>query len=291
MALTGRVFDVDQVVDAKIAAGDDPCLFDAAVVETALQELIAKETDNRNAQLSDTMNTSDRTPCPTFVVATTAVHAEGHPTLFRSYNCKGRNANKCAIWQAARCTCAEPRFFKPMEIKVPAPGGTYTGGGYLYNNPSELALEEAKRIWPEVNLFCLVSIGAGRQKSAEFVDFKDLERPNRKSFFTSKLRKPTSGIKALKRMGEACITLLGNAEPIHQRVLQSANVIGQSFPYFRVNVGRGMDTIGFQEWKALSRMGQLTNNYMAEGEQQSLLNSCVKALRRASAVGRIGVSI
>src|SRR5262245_39401384 len=114
MTLTERIFGVDQVVARKIPVGDHAYLFDATVLETALQELIAKETNNRNAELSDTMNTSDRTPCPTFVVATTAVHAEGHPVLFRSYNCKGGNANKCAIWQAARCTCAEPGFFKPM---------------------------------------------------------------------------------------------------------------------------------------------------------------------------------
>jgi hypothetical protein len=299
--LIERIFAVDQIVAGKIPAGDDACRFDANVLEMALQELIAKETEtgDSNAQLSDTIYTSDRKPCPTFVVATSAFHNEGHPVLFRSYNCKGANANKCAIWQAVRCTCADPSFFRPMFIESPPPGSEYIGS-HIHNNPSVLALEEASWIWPSVKQFCLVSIGTGRQKSANFVDLKDLEQPNPKSSFTSTffritgvqtLRKTMSGIGTLKQIREACMKLSGSAEPVHQRLQASANPNLQRPSYFRFNVEREMDSIEFQEWKAMRKIHQLTVNYMTEQDQKSRLNSCAQALSKPSDIEQIGISI
>jgi hypothetical protein len=301
--LVERIFAIDQIIAGQIPVGDAACRFDANVLELALQELIAKETDpetdDSNAKLSDTVYTSDRKPCPTFVVATSARHNEGHPVLFRSYNCKGANADKCAIWQAVRCTCADPSFFRPIFIEVPPPGREYIGS-HIHSNPSELALEEARRIWPSVKRFCLVSIGTGRQKSADFIEFKNLkQQPNPKSSFMSTcfrisgaqtLRKTMSGTETLKQIGEACIRLLGSAEPVHQRVQASANDSLHKFPYYRFNVEREMDS-KFQEWKAKLKIHQLTANYMTEQDQQSRLNSCVQALSKPSAVEWMGMPI
>ena len=39
-----------------------------------------------------------------------------------------------------------------------------------HNNPSDLALEEARRIWVSVKRFALVSIGTGRQESVRFIN-------------------------------------------------------------------------------------------------------------------------
>jgi hypothetical protein len=284
--LIERIFPIDQIIAGQIPAGDDACRFDANVLEIALQELIANETGDSNQPLSDTVYTSDRKPCPTFVVATSALHNEGHPVLFRSYRCQGANANKCAIWQAVRCTCAEPSLFKPMFIEVPAPGGKYIGS-HVHNNPCELALEEANRIWPSEKQFCLVSIGAGRQKSVDFVDFEHVEEP--KSSFTSTFFLLIPGVGTLKQIGNACIKLLGSAEPVHQRVQAFANCSLQRFPYYRFNVEREMDSIEFEEWKATLKIHQLTVNYMAEQDQKSRLNSCVRGLWKPSAVEQISI--
>jgi hypothetical protein len=294
MALTEQVFGIDHLTAGEIPTPGD-CYFDSKILETVIQEIIAKETGDPNAKLADTVCT-ERTPCLTFVIATSAIHAEGPAVVFRSYNCKGANANKCAIWQAARCTTAAPNFFEPMYIEVPVPGGIYLDGGRLYNNPSELAIEEANRIWPTIKHLYLISIGTGRQRGVDFIDIKDIESRKRKRSFTSafsfaaglETSEMASNLITLNRIQEACIALSESVEPIHQRVLGLAcsSDPTKRFQYYRFSVQRGMDTIQFQEWKANLRIAQVTCNYMHEKEQQVQLNSCVQDLLKPSTIGR-----
>ena len=217
-----------------IPTGDDRCRFDATVLENVIKQLIEKKLGDPGAYMAE-LGSSDSKPCPTFVVATSAANAEGPAVLFRSYTCEGYNANKCAIWQAARCTSAAPSFFKRMFIDVPAPGGWYIDGGLRHNNPSQLALDEAHRIWPTVKRFCLVSIGTGRQKNVEFVDIKDSDAPeaiNSESLVQSILslmpginiiqtvKNTPAGVKELKKIAKACVDMSTNSEPVHQTIFR-----------------------------------------------------------------------
>lgn len=105
----------------------------------------------------------------TFVLATKRFDVNNpEPKLFRSYHCKGYQADHCMIWEAARATTAAPTFFKEIVITHPPPGGPYIDGGIGHNNPSEIALEEAVRIWPEDKHFALISLGTGKQGRVEF---------------------------------------------------------------------------------------------------------------------------
>lgn len=229
--------------------------------------------------------------CPTFVVATSANNAEGPPVIFRSYNCQGHSADKCAIWQAARSTSATPSLFKSTFVDVPAPGGWYIDGGLLHNNPSQLVLDEAHRIWPTVKRVCLVSVGTGRQKTVDFVDIEDSETPKvRESKYPlrsvisrvpgAKIVRTLKNTLKLKKIAEACVRMSASSEPTHQTILKRANSHDADFcfPYHRFNVERGMDSIGFEEWKAKVRIGQLTTQYMREGEGEMKRNDCVKDL-------------
>jgi Patatin-like phospholipase len=176
------VFQVDRVVAGVIPTGDDKCRFDAGVLEDVMQKLIFNELKDVDARMADPSLTSamnDWKRCPTFVVATRAADATRTPVLFRSYNCaEDYDADKCRIWEAARCTSAAPTFFKRMFVRVPPGSGQwYLDGGLQYNNPSKLALDEARRLWPTVKRFCLVSVGTGQQGTVEFMDIKDTLPP------------------------------------------------------------------------------------------------------------------
>jgi patatin-like phospholipase/acyl hydrolase len=214
-------------------------------------------------------------PCPTFVVATSAADADGPPVLFRSYACKRFNADKCAIWQAARCTSAAPSFFRPMFVDVPAPGGWYVDGGLRHNNPSQLALDEVARIWPTISRFCLVSIGTGQQNNVEFMAIEDSHTPKEAKSKVSVLSPLTgfpgakilrkflntpTGFKELQKIAQACVEMSTSSEPVHQAIFRQANSRYRDlrFPYYRFNVEKGMDSIGLQEWKARVRIGELT---------------------------------
>jgi predicted acylesterase/phospholipase RssA len=241
--------------------------------------------------------------CPTYVVAMSASSAEGPAILFRSYRCQGFDANKCTIWQAARCTSATPSFFKRMFVDVPAPGGWYVDGGVQFNNPSELALDEAGRIWTPVKRFCLVSVGTGRQKNVEFVDIKDSDSPVVKIETSSKrlvsrilskipgvkkVGNVPAGLAELKKIATACVEMSSSSDPVHDKMVRMANSrdpdIRRVLLYYRFNVERGMDSIGLQEWKATVRMGELAARYLAEEEGRLKRDACVQDLLKPSVV-------
>lgn len=184
-------------------------------------------------------------------------------------------------------------LFKPMFVDIPASGGWYIDGGLLHNNPSQIALEEAHRIWPIVMRFCIVSIGAGLQKNVEFIDIKDSDAPKGKAQSTlyamfppilrnkivQMVKNTPTGVIALKKIGQAYVDMSTSSEPIHESVFKLANSaeFDLRFPYHRFNVERGIDSIGLEEWNAM-RIAELTGQYMRESEVEMKRNRCVQDL-------------
>jgi Patatin-like phospholipase len=298
--LSEKVFRIDQVIAGKIPTGDDRCRFDATILQNVIKSVILESLGDENAKLAET-SLSDFKPCPTFVVATSAADATGPVVLFRSYGCEGFNANECAIWQAACSTSAAPSFFKPMFVDVPTPGGRYIDGGLRYNNPSQLALDEARRIWPTVKRFCLVSIGTGKQKLVEFVSIKDSEALNPEKPMPSfpgwlaripgaqvmwRVVNSPAGLMELNKIGKACVDMSTSSESAHEALFKLANSRDPDlrFPYYRFNVERGMESIGLQEWKAKVRIGELTTLYMGGGESQRKRDVCAQDLWKPAAI-------
>lgn len=238
--------------------------------------------------MADTSEHSEHVP--TFVVATKGLHADGPPTLFRSYQCTGRNADPCTIWEAARATSAAPLFFKPITIKTPVPGGTYTDGGLGHNNPAEVALSEAQRLWSSVKKFALVSVGAGRLKSIRIVENSmqslDINASRTEKQRRGITRRAAAGEIALTRIQEACVELAFNSEQVHQRLFNLSTSVDpeKRFPYHRFNVERDMHEIEFHEWDAMEALGSHTTSYMEEVEQELKRNKCVEDLINPPAI-------
>lgn len=303
MNLSKEVFDRDHAIFKVLPTGEKGCRFNPSNLERIIKKLIKKILQNENATMADISSGDNGKPCCTFVVATSAAVAQGPPILFRSYSTEENNASKCAIWQAARATSAAPSFLDPIHIEIPAPGGWYLDGGLRYNNPSQLALEEAKRIWPRVKRFCLVSIGTGRQSNVEFVNIKDVEPPKQKTKSTISrmlmkvpgssvirtVKNAPGGAKELINIGRACVEMSTTSAPVHEATVRAANGTDPytRFPYFRFNVESGMDTIGLEEWKALVRIGELTDQYMQEETRKIEKMNCIKTLLSPAAVERM----
>jgi len=270
--------------------GDNQCRFDYQKLETAIKTLVEKKLLDANAIMADS---SDRPKnVPTFVVATKGLHADGPPTLFRSYQCTGYSADRCTIWEAVCATSAAPTFFKPIKIDIPPPGGTFVDGGLTHNNPAELALSEAQRIWDTVKRFCLVSLGTGRLKSVRVVDVRSNAVPGGEASRTvrsSSLRPSkrirlqetsSEGLSALTKIGEMCVQLATSSEHTHQRLLRlsQSGDPDKRFPYHRFNVERDMHEIELQEWSQMEAIGAHTATYMEEGERESKRNHCIEDL-------------
>jgi predicted acylesterase/phospholipase RssA len=310
MDLSQKVFDIDQVLKGVIPSGDDQCRFDYKQLENAIKDVVKKKLHDENATMADTKDGSDEVR--TFVVATKGLHAEGPPTLFRSYQCDGHNASRCTIWEAGRATSAAPTFFTPIKIEIPLPGCTFVDGGLAHNNPAELALSEAQEIWTKTKRFSLVSVGTGRLGSVRVVEMVSTPPVSKESGTSEKskikskvlsqipsgrftqtaskaattLSRIPKGLMALKKIGEVCVQLTTSSEPVHQRLLLlslSSNP-EKKFPYHRFNVERDMQDIGLHECSRVEEMVSHTAVYMEEGEGIAKRNECVEDLMNPRAM-------
>jgi hypothetical protein len=295
--LSKEVFQVDQVLAGHIPVGDNCCRFDYNILERAIKKIIQEKLGDENCRMNAIPNTANKT-CPAFVVAKTAANANASPTIFRTYRGKQARPSECALWQAARATSAAPTFFKPMSIDRPRPAITYIDGGMGHNNPSEVALDEARRIWPTCTEFGLVSIGTGRPKANSIMlsDAAEASSDIQQSLFEDiksyvpkmvirswgTAKNLTPGVKALIGMAGALARLATNSEDVHQRVQRASRENEKRFPYFRFNVPRDVGDIGLGDWNRSEEMAAHTSNYMNEYDAEEQRGRCVEFLLSAS---------
>ena len=177
------------------------------------------------------------------------------PTLFRTYQALEIPFN-CKIWEAARATSAAPTFFKPILIGREQP---FIDSGLGRNNPSRLLLDEAKDLFGDRQIGCLVSIGTGQ---AEIIS---MENPG-----VFQRIVPKDVINALKAIATDC-------EATHETML---GLFGNSpNAYFRLNVDQGMQRIEFSEWDKLARVEAHTTQYLKRKEVDEKLALLVNAIR------------
>ncbi|CAN8001141.1 unnamed protein product [Ixodes hexagonus] len=107
------------------------------------------------------------------------------PYVFRNYNLPYRveshyyGSCKYQIWQAIRASGAAPGYFEEYELD----GIVHQDGGLMVNNPTAVAIHEAKLLWPREHIQCVVSLGGGR-----FIPASD-EAPQGLSSLKSKVLK------------------------------------------------------------------------------------------------------
>ena len=281
---------MEHVLLGAIPTGDNECRFDYKALETAIKNVIKNHLGSEDIIMSAKTN---KPSCRTFVVAKMARMVTATPTLFRSYHCLGYRPIDCPIWQAARATSAAPTFFMSMHIEVPSAGADFVDGGLGFNNPSELALEESKRIWQDSKTCCLVSIGTGRPGAVR-LDVHNLEKDDRSqrgalqyiqnfvpglSSMIDVWRKvnnvPTGGV-ALVKMAGVLSKLATDSEKAHQKLLGAAETT--PFSYYRFNVERDVGDIGLEDHTKSEDIHALTAEYLADGDVHKKEMECVRKL-------------
>jgi len=281
---------VDQVLGGVIPTGDDQCRFNHLALETAIKRLIKERLDSEDIKMSAMTN---QPGCRTFVVCKMALYVNATAELFRSYELDGYKSTDCAMWEAARATSAAPTFFRPINIKPPNPGIDWVDGGLGYNNPAQLAHDEAERIWPDSTSCCLVSLGTGHP-SAVSLDVPNLEtdvEAQRNVFqhikdFVPKLlsifpgwKTATnfpSGVVAVLKMASVLSSLITDSEAVDDALSHAAE--RRKFAYFRFNVERQVGDIGLEDFSKSRHIAALSRGYLNQHSTRQKKKECVRRL-------------
>jgi predicted acylesterase/phospholipase RssA len=249
--------------------------YDHHILEQNIEEVLKKVGATRETAIYD-----DREDCcKTFVVAKRHLALDSAAVLFKSYEVDGTEI-PCTILEAARATSAAPTFFPAMKID----SNLFVDGGIGYNNPSEEAIREAWRIWPERQIGCLVSIGTGlMQPISGATRTKEQLGPLVGRVFQKIM--PLTAEKL--SVAEYCTQLATSCQVIHTHVVENASIEKQPQQrarYYRFNVTSGMAHIGLEEANKMNEISQMTDAYLRDPERKELISDCVELLHCDDAI-------
>ncbi|KZT36504.1 FabD/lysophospholipase-like protein [Sistotremastrum suecicum HHB10207 ss-3] len=228
--------------------------FKASVFEQEVKRVVQKKETSPEAKMIDNSNQSTKT----FVCAIPAADITT-PRLFRTYAVGTREPFDCTIWEAARATSADPTLFTRIRIGEDGHVEDFIDGGLGFNNPAELILEEAKRLFPDRSLACLLSIGAGKRAAIRLMEPTLLQKAFRR-----------------RRLPSALKATVNDTEGVAERISKESTKVASSFLYFRFNVQYGLEDIGLTDWKKMNLIFTYTNAYLQQ--ERHLLSSAIEIL-------------
>ncbi|KAJ7827150.1 hypothetical protein B0H14DRAFT_3144712 [Mycena olivaceomarginata] len=165
--------------------------------------------------------------------------------------------NACRTF-ASRATSAAPTFFKQIKIGHPGMEEAFLDGGMGHNNPTVALLLEAKVLFPDKQIACIISLGTGQPHTI------DVPKPS----LLNRLI-PLDVIKAIQKIATDC-------EKEHQSLAHRFD--GVEKLYFRFNVERGMQDIQLNQWEKLGDVVANTRQYIQSHPVVNQLADAVKSL-------------
>ncbi|QRV95536.1 kinesin light chain [Ceratobasidium sp. AG-Ba] len=181
------------------------------------------------------------------------------PTIFRSYHSANSPVANCPIWQALRASTAHPEMFESMSIEEFGISQPYVDAAMGCSNPIEHVLAEAKKIYPNRRVACIVSIGGGHARTIQIPDSNTLIRVF-----------PTNAITAMRDIATD-----------NEKTAQAMANRFQAIPnlYFRLNVDQGTQTMKFGDWDRLSEVIAHTRAYISKVQTKELVKRASSSVK------------
>ncbi|KAF3015299.1 hypothetical protein E8E14_008148 [Neopestalotiopsis sp. 37M] len=169
-------------------------------------------------------------------------------------NAAGQFNYECSIWEAARATSAAPLFFEPITLR--RSGATFVDGAVRANNPVEEAVNEARSLWPDREVGCLLSLGTGISVRPGF----DPKKNSLHAVLASLAKIATDA----------------NAKHIAFKNSHYGSQLTRSRRYFRFSVSQGVSDIAMSDFMKLPIMQSATIQYTAEVSKE--IEECARQL-------------
>ncbi|KEP48405.1 putative kinesin light chain [Rhizoctonia solani 123E] len=155
-----------------------PTTYKKTKLQRALRSMIREATGNEEEPML--RREIDGSKCKTAVFAMAKNNLRAClPVLFRSYRAVANPSPDCAIWEALQATMAHPDLFKSIEIDSSLGQQSFVGGELGCSNPIGHVLSEAKKLYPDRHVACILSIGAGHARIIQVLDPKRLQKITR----------------------------------------------------------------------------------------------------------------
>ncbi|KAF8578100.1 FabD/lysophospholipase-like protein, partial [Ramaria rubella] len=190
----------------------------------------------------------DETSCRTAVLACQSADVGAPPFLFRSY-INTLPASPYTIRDVACAAVSHRGLFGAVVLGDP-PVEFIDAGLLGYNNPTEVAIQEAALLWPESVVDCLVSLGTGCQRIIQLGS-------------------------TWRGFTQASENIAQDCELVHHRVAH--NHLSRHQPYFRFNVSHGLDSADIHDWDNSSLTG-ITEGYLRQPAVVFSYNDCVQMM-------------
>ncbi|CAE7085876.1 unnamed protein product [Rhizoctonia solani] len=223
---------------------------------------MVRQTTGNEAEMMSNGQGSEACKTVVFAMAKHNLNA-GLPVLFRSYSVSTNPGPDCTICDALYATMAHPDLFKSIDITHFGVSQSFVGGEIGCNNPLAHVLAEVQRLYPDRDVGCIVSIGAGHARTIQVPDPSPWSR--------------TQDVVVTRDMAM-------DSERVAEEV--AVRFKGRSGVYFRFNVDQGMQNMDSGSWERLGEAAQHTQAYLRKADTNHKLDEMI----RASAESRGAVS-
>ncbi|CAE7228203.1 unnamed protein product, partial [Rhizoctonia solani] len=143
---------------ARLSMWSASTMYKGTKMQEALKAMVRESTESEAAMMRDTSATDG---CKTVVFAMAKHNLNaGLPVLFRSYSAPTNPGPDCTICEALYATMAHPELFKSIDIMHSGVPQSFVGE-IGCSNPLAHLLSEVQQLYPDRDVACIISIGAG----------------------------------------------------------------------------------------------------------------------------------
>ncbi|KAL5631697.1 hypothetical protein ACGC1H_007268 [Rhizoctonia solani] len=229
-----------------------PTMYKGTKLQEALKTLVQEATGDEGEKMNEG---GEGSACKTVVFAMARHNlTAGLPVLFRSYTVATNPGPDCTIREALYATMAHPDLFKGIDIIESSVPQSFVGGELGCSNPLAHVLAEVGRIYPNRQVACIISIGAGHARTIQVPSASRWRR--------------TQDVIVMKAMATDSERV---AEDIALRFQNTSGV------YFRFNVDQGMQDMKDGSWERMGEAVQHTRAYLQRNEPNQKLDQAARA--------------